>query len=129
MFLKQSEQNMIMERILIEYQMTYNLLLQRKDPGIAAVLSFFLPGLGLIYCGLILAGFLSFILISTCIVLIISLPVKMLWLTIVLSVIATPSWIFIIYKSYSTAISFNKMLIADLERYKSSPEHIQKLLE
>ena len=111
MFLKQSEQNIIMERILIEYQMTYNLLLQRKDPGLAAVLSFFLPGLGLIYCGLIVLGFLSFILISTCIVLIVSLPIKMLWLTLVLAVIAIPAWILVMYKSYSSAISINKKLI------------------
>ncbi len=129
MFLKQTEQNIMMERILIEYQMTYNLLLQRKDPGLAAVLSFFLPGLGLIYCGLIALGFLSFIFISACIVLIIALPIKMLWLTVILAVLATPAWIFIIYKSYSSAMSVNKRLIADIERYRSNPEHVRQLLE
>ena len=70
-----------------------------KNPGVAAVLSFFFCGLGQIYNGQILKGILMFVAYS----------ISWLMMYIVIGFITTPVlWIWGMYDSYRTAEKINR---------------------
>ncbi|MEM4290409.1 MAG: TM2 domain-containing protein [Nitrososphaerota archaeon] len=75
---------------------------ERKSPGIAAVLAFFVPGLGHIYCGQIGKGIIFLLLAIVSVVLIffiIGIPMYII------------VWIINIIDAHRTAIRINKGLI------------------
>lgn len=69
------------------------------NPGIAALLSFLLPGLGQIYNGQIITGFVYLAL---------AIPIGVLCFFIVGFIFAIPLWIISVYDAYHTAERKNR---------------------
>ncbi|MGI9862525.1 DUF5683 domain-containing protein [Moorella naiadis] len=72
-----------------------------KNPGVAAVLSFFIPGLGQIYNGELKKGFL---LLAAAAVSVLLTAVAIGFLTDIII------WVYAIYDAYKTADNYNKRL-------------------
>ncbi|MDD5242453.1 MAG: zinc ribbon domain-containing protein [Syntrophorhabdaceae bacterium] len=70
-----------------------------KNSGLAAILSFFIPGLGQIYNGQIGKGLLMIVALIVCIVLTIVIIGIFLWLIL---------WLYGIYDAYNTARRINR---------------------
>ncbi|KKG08810.1 hypothetical protein EO95_13750 [Methanosarcina sp. 1.H.T.1A.1] len=80
-----------------------------KNPGIAAVLSFFIPGLGQIYNGQIMKGIIFFILASIGIVFIILAFLFGFRAIVLIGYILYPLfWIYNLYDAYNTARKINE---------------------
>ena len=71
----------------------------RKNPGLAAVLSFFIPGLGQIYNGQIGKGIL---------VIILSIVFSAMVIFLIGFILAPAIWIWAMYDAYSTAKKINE---------------------